>query len=151
MSSMPVRQYEPAAATGGAATIGKAVMIKGQIFSREDLYIDGEIEGAVEVADHRLTVGPNGKLKAGVKAREIIVLGVITGNVEAIDKVDLRKDARLIGDIAAARIVIEDGAYVKGSIEMTGKEAPKARPQATQPAAASAAAAGPQAVDAQRK
>jgi cytoskeletal protein CcmA (bactofilin family) len=104
-------------------------MIKGQIFSREDLTIDGEVEGSVELHEHRLTVGPHGKLQAGVKAREIVVLGSVHGNVEASDKIDIRKDARLVGDIKTARIVIEDGAYFKGSIDI-------ARPEATKPAAA---------------
>jgi cytoskeletal protein CcmA (bactofilin family) len=108
-------------------------MIKGQIFSREDLTIDGEIDGSVELHEHRLTVGPNGKLQAGVKAREVVVLGTIHGNVEASDKIDIRKDARLVGDIKTARIVIEDGAYFKGSIDI-------ARPEAGKPAAAAAPA-----------
>ncbi len=99
---------------------------KGQIFSREDLTIDGEIEGSVELHEHRLTVGPNGKLQAGVKAREVVVLGTIHGNVEASDKIDIRKDAKLVGDIKTARIVIEDGAYFKGSIDI-------ARPETTKP------------------
>ncbi|HYP13568.1 MAG TPA: polymer-forming cytoskeletal protein [Bryobacteraceae bacterium] len=128
-------------ATGGSATIGKAVMVKGQIFSREDLVIDGEIEGTVEAHDHRVTVGPNGKVQAGVKAREIVVLGSIHGNVEAADKIDIRKDAKLVGDIKTARIVIEDGAYFKGSIDITKSE-PKV--QARQQPQAQAAAQGAQ-------
>lgn len=129
----------------GAASIGKSVTIKGQIFSREDLVVDGEIEGAIELNDHRLTVGPNGRVRAGIKAREIVVLGAIEGNVEALDKIDIRKDAKLVGDIKTARIVIEDGAYFKGSIDIVKSEAPKA--QATQaqprPAAAPTPAAQP--------
>jgi len=109
----------------GPAIIGKSVMIKGQIFSREDLTIDGEVEGSVELHEHRLTVGPHGKLQAGVKAREIVVLGSVHGNVEASDKIDIRKDARLVGDIKTARIVIEDGAYFKGSIDITRAETTK--------------------------
>ncbi len=112
----------------GPAVIGKSVMIKGQIFSREDLTIDGEIDGSVELQEHRLTVGPHGKLQAGVKAREIIVLGTILGNVEVTDKIDIRKDAKLVGDIKTSRIVIEDGAYFKGSIDI-------ARPEISKPAA----------------
>jgi cytoskeletal protein CcmA (bactofilin family) len=127
----------------GPAVIGKSVMIKGQIFSREDLTIDGEVDGAVELQEHRLTVGPHGKLQAGVKAREIVVLGTIHGNVEASDKIDIRKDAKLVGDIKTARIVIEDGAYFKGSIDIarpeTGKQA-AATPQPKQPVAAPAPA-----------
>ncbi len=123
MSSMPVRPTETmSSASGGSATIGKAVMIKGQIFSQEDLVIDGEVEGTVEAQEHRVTVGPNGKVHAGVKAREIVVLGTINGNVEAADKIDIRKEARLVGDIKTSRIVIEDGAYFKGSIDITKGE-----------------------------
>jgi cytoskeletal protein CcmA (bactofilin family) len=112
----------------GPAIIGKSVMIKGQIFSREDLTIDGEIDGSVELHEHRLTVGPNGKLQAGVKAREVVVLGTIHGNVEASDKIDIRKDAKLVGDIKTARIVIEDGAYFKGSIDIVRQEAARPAP-----------------------
>ena len=125
----------------GPAVIGKSVMIKGQIFSREDLTIDGEIDGSVELHEHRLTVGPNGKLQAGVKAREVVVLGTIHGNVEASDKIDIRKDARLVGDIKTARIVIEDGAYFKGSIDIVRPEAKASSQPAAKPAVASAASA----------
>jgi cytoskeletal protein CcmA (bactofilin family) len=138
MSAMPMRNYDPATNTG-SATIGKAVMVKGQIFSREDLVIDGEIEGTVEAQEHRVTVGPNGKVHAGVKAREIVVLGTINGNVEAADKIDIRKDAKLVGDIKTARIVIEDGAYFKGSIDIIKSE-PKAQPRQQQSASATVAA-----------
>lgn len=124
MASAPVRTYDPSSTTG-SATIGKAVMIKGQIFSREDLVIDGEVEGTVEAQEHRVTVGPNGKVQASVKAREIVVLGTIQGNVDATDKIDIRKDARLVGDIKTARIVIEDGAYFKGSIDIVKSEPKK--------------------------
>jgi cytoskeletal protein CcmA (bactofilin family) len=127
MSTNPVPTHH-ATDSRGPAVIGKSVMIKGQIFSREDLTIDGEIDGSVELHEHRLTVGPNGKLQAGVKAREVVVLGTIHGNVEASDKIDIRKDAKLVGDIKTARIVIEDGAYFKGSIDI-------ARPEAAKPAA----------------
>ena len=122
----------------GPAVIGKSVMIKGQIFSREDLTIDGEIDGSVELHEHRLTVGPNGKLQAGVKAREVVVLGTIHGNVEASDKIDIRKDAKLVGDIKTARIVIEDGAYFKGSIDIVRPEVKSSQPAAAKPAAAPA-------------
>ena len=130
MSSMPTRNpepaYDPPRSAGGVAVLGKSVMVKGQIYSREDLTIDGEVEGTVELQEHRLTIGPNGRVAAGIKAREIVVLGAVQGNVEATDKIDIRKDAKLIGDIKTARIVIEDGAYFKGSIDITKGEAPKA-------------------------
>jgi cytoskeletal protein CcmA (bactofilin family) len=125
MSTNPAPSHHPTESRG-PAIIGKSVMIKGQIFSREDLTIDGEIDGSVELHEHRLTVGPNGKLQAGVKAREVVVLGTIHGNVEASDKIDIRKDAKLVGDIKTARIVIEDGAYFKGSIDIARPEAARA-------------------------
>jgi len=139
-----MRSYDAAPAAGGSVTIGKAVMIKGQIFSREDLVIDGEVEGTVEAQEHRVTVGPNGKVQAGVKAREIVVLGIINGNVEATDKIDIRKEARLVGDIKTSRIVIEDGAYFKGSIDIIKSEPKQAKVErAERPASAAAPASQP--------
>src|ERR1700746_515626 len=125
MSTNPAPSHH-ATESRGPAVIGKSVMIKGQIFSREDLTIDGEVEGSVELHEHRLTVGPHGKLQAGVKGREIVVLGSVHGHAEAPSKIDIRKDARLVGDIKTARIVIEDGAYFKGSIDITRPETSKA-------------------------
>ena len=142
MSTLPTRTPEPSphpthSTPSGIAVLGKSVIVKGQIFSREDLTIDGEIDGSVELNEHRLTVGPHGKLQAGVKAREVVVLGTIQGNVEATEKVDIRKDAKLVGDIKTARIVIEDGAYFKGNIDIIRAEAPRAAaPQPKPPAAA---------------
>ena len=124
--------------------MGKSVMLKGQIVSREDLTIDGEVEGTVELQEHRLTIGPNGKVTASVKARELVVLGTIHGNVETTDKIDIRKDAKLVGDIRTARVVIEDGAYFKGNIDIVRTERPAApapKPQAV--AASSPAQSGP--------
>jgi len=134
VSSMPVGRFEPEKSSGGgSATIGKAVKIVGQIYSKEDLYVDGDLEGTVEALEHKLTIGPNGTVHAGVKAREVIVLGTIQGNVEATDKIEIRKDAKLVGDIHTARIVIEDGAYFKGSIDIIKPEPAKAaaKPQST--------------------
>jgi cytoskeletal protein CcmA (bactofilin family) len=128
MSTLPSRPAESGfdAARGGTAVLGKSVIVKGQIFGREDLTIDGEVEGTVELQEHRLTVGPNGKVTASVKAREVVALGTIHGNVEARDKVEIRKDAKLVGDIRTARIVIDDGAYFKGNIDIVRAEAPRA-------------------------
>src|SRR5580693_4251364 len=145
MSTLPGRVNEPHFDNprGGSAVLGKSVIVKGQIFSREDLTIDGEVEGTVELQEHRLTVGPNGKVLAAIKAREIVVLGTIHGNVEASEKIDIRKEAKLEGDIKTARIVIEDGAYFKGNIDIIRAEAPRPaavpapKPQATAAAPAS--------------
>jgi cytoskeletal protein CcmA (bactofilin family) len=130
MSPISSRAPEPVEVhRGGTAMIGKSVIIKGQIFSREDLTIDGEVEGTVELQEHRLTIGPNGKVSASVKARELVVLGTIQGNVETTDKIDIRKDAKLLGDIKTARIVIEDGAYFKGNIDIVrAPSVPAAKP-----------------------
>jgi|YNPMSStandDraft_1061717.scaffolds.fasta_scaffold22810_3 cytoskeletal protein CcmA (bactofilin family) len=144
ISTAPTRVAEPG---GGAAAVGKSVVVKGQIFSREDLYVDGEVEGTIEVQEHRLTVGPNGKVHANVKAKEIIVQGTVHGNMEAGEKIEIRKEAKIVGDLRTARIAIEDGAYFKGSIDVIRAEASKAapapaqpvRPAATAPAASSAA------------
>jgi cytoskeletal protein CcmA (bactofilin family) len=138
---------------GGSAVIGKSVILKGQIYGREDLTIDGEIEGTVELQEHRLTIGPNGKVVATIKAREVMVLGTVHGNIETREKIDIRKEAKVVGDIRTARIVIEDGAYFKGSIDIVRAEAPKPaaappKPQAvastgsSTPAAAAGAGAG---------
>jgi cytoskeletal protein CcmA (bactofilin family) len=147
LSSMPMaRSTEPDASRGGSATIGKAVKIIGQIFSREDLFVDGDVEGTIELMEHKLTIGPNGKVHAGIKAREVVALGVVQGNVEANDRIEIRKDAKLVGDIKTARIVIEDGAYFKGSIDIVKAESKAAaaqpRPQAV-PATAPAPVATP--------
>jgi cytoskeletal protein CcmA (bactofilin family) len=152
MSTLPSRSNEPSfdSSRGGSAVLGKSVIVKGQIVSREDLTIDGEVEGTVELQEHRLTIGPNGKVNASVKARELVVLGTIHGNVETTDKIDIRKEAKLVGDIKTARIVIEDGAYFKGNIDIVRAEvarpaaAPAPRPQVVAPAApaGSAMAAG---------
>ena len=130
MSTLPGRTNEPHFDNprGGSAVLGKSVIVKGQIFSREDLTIDGEVEGTVELQEHRLTVGPNGKVIAGIKAREVVVLGTIHGNVETTDKIDIRKDAKLLGDIRTARVVIEDGAYFKGNIDIVRAEVAKPQP-----------------------
>lgn len=130
----------------GVASIGKSVVIKGQIFSREDLYLDGEIEGTVEVPENRLTVGPHGKLQASIRAREVVVLGSVQGNVEASERIDIRKDSKLVGDIKTGRIIIEDGAYFKGSIDIVKSEAAKpaaaARPASAEVLGAPTHAAG---------
>lgn len=131
-------------AARGVAAIGKSVIIKGQILSREDLYLDGEMEGTVEVPENRLTIGPHAKLQASIRAKEVVVLGTVNGNVEASEKIDIRKDAKLVGDIKTGGIIIEDGAYFKGSIDIVRETVkPSARPvqqpqAAPQPAPAAA-------------
>jgi len=108
----------PAAVTGEQATIGKGLFIKGEITGSESLYIDGKIEGTINLPGNRLTIGKNGQVNASVNAREIVVLGKVKGNVSATDRVDIRAEGSLTGDVSAARISIEDGAFFKGGIDI---------------------------------
>jgi cytoskeletal protein CcmA (bactofilin family) len=101
------------------------VKINGQIYSKEDLYVDGDVEGTIELQEHRLTIGPNGRVRSNVEAREVVILGNVQGNVDVSDKLEVRKDACVVGDITTARIVIEDGAYFKGSIDIVKLEPAK--------------------------
>src|SRR5258708_71559 len=106
--------------------MGPSLTVKGEVYSREELYVDGEIEGSIEM-QHRLTVGPNGKVRATVKAKEVVIEGSIHGNVTAAEKIIIRVQGSLVGDIKTAGIVIDDGAYFKGNIDITRPETkPKA-------------------------
>lgn len=109
----------------GAAAIGKTTRIKGEIYSEEELYFDGEIDGAIEVRS-LLTIGPNGKVKANIKARELVVQGTIHGDVEAADRISIMNGASIVGDVKTAGIVIEDGAYFKGGIDILRPDNAKA-------------------------
>jgi cytoskeletal protein CcmA (bactofilin family) len=114
--------------------IGKSVIIKGELTGSEDLTIEGHVEGKIELRQNVLTIGPNGKIKAQVFAKSVIILGEVTGNVTATEKVDLRDNGSVDGDIAAPRVAIAEGAHFRGSIDMqrTG-----GKPGETKPAAAS--------------
>jgi cytoskeletal protein CcmA (bactofilin family) len=111
------------------ANIGKNVIIKGELSGSEDLYLDGEVEGNIELRGHSLTIGPNGRVRANIHAREITVHGKVDGNVNGSDRVELKKSAILVGDIFTQRISIEDGAYFKGGIDITKDEKPKETPR----------------------
>ncbi len=132
MSTLPTRSSEPHPdfSRGSSAVLGKSVIVKGEIHGREDLTIDGEVEGTIELQEHKLTIGPNAKVNATVKAREVVVLGALHGSVETRDRVEIRKEARLVGDIRTARIMIEDGAYFKGAVDIVRAETPKLQPVA---------------------
>jgi cytoskeletal protein CcmA (bactofilin family) len=117
----------------GLAVIGKAMVIRGQITSKEDMHVDGEIDGTLDMPNCRLTVGPSGKVGAGARAREVEVLGSIDGDVEASRKITIRKGGRLVGDLRTPGIVIEDGAYFKGKIEIVTTEVPAVHQNASQP------------------
>jgi len=127
----------------GPVNIGKSVVIKGELTGSEDLTIEGHVEGKIELRQNVLTIGPNGKIKAQVFAKSVIILGEVTGNVTASEKVDLRDNGSVDGDIAAPRVAIAEGAHFRGSIDMqraggAKSDAKPASPQG-QPAAQSAA------------
>ena len=147
-ASEPVAAARPvvASATADQATIGKSLVIKGEVTGSESLYIDGRVEGSINLAGNRVTVGRNGVVSANINAREIVVLGKVRGNLTASDRVDIRSDGSLTGDVVAARISIEDGAFFKGGIDIRkagqkpNLEEPKTAPAATSDAATAARA-----------
>ncbi len=104
--------------TSDQATIGKSLVIKGEVTGSESLYIDGRVEGSINLSGNRVTIGRNGVVAANISAREIVVLGKVRGNLTASDRVDIRSDGSLTGDVVAARISIEDGAFFKGGIDI---------------------------------
>ena len=115
----PAAAPRPAAtSTADQATIGKSLVIKGEVTGSESLYIDGRVEGSINLSGNRVTVGRNGVVSANINAREIVVLGKVRGNLTASDRVDIRSDGSLTGDVVAARISIEDGAFFKGGIDI---------------------------------
>jgi cytoskeletal protein CcmA (bactofilin family) len=105
--------------TGEFAHIGKSVVIKGELSGSEDLYLDGQVEGSILLKGNNLTVGPNGQVKANVDAKGVIVQGKLEGNLHASDRVELRKSAIVTGDIATQRIAIEEGAYLRGKVDIS--------------------------------
>ena len=123
-------------ATEGSTVIGKAVIIRGDLSGSEDLYMDGDIEGTITLPENRLTIGPNARVHADIPARDVVVLGQLTGNVTASGRVDLRESARVAGDIVAARLAIEETVTLKGHVELKGGiEAPAANASAPHEAA----------------
>jgi len=104
------------------ATIGRTLVIKGEVSGNESLYIDGKIEGTLTFKDHRVTVGRNGVVQANIAAREVVIMGKVTGNVECSDRVDIRSEGTLNGDVVSQRISVEDGAMLRGSVQLTPSE-----------------------------
>jgi cytoskeletal protein CcmA (bactofilin family) len=104
--------------TGEFAHIGKSVVIKGELSGSEDLYVDGTVEGKIELRNHSLTVGPNGNIKADVTAKAVVIQGKLDGAVNASDRVELRKSAVVTGDLTTQRIAIEEGAFLKGKVDI---------------------------------
>jgi cytoskeletal protein CcmA (bactofilin family) len=106
---------------GSTARLGASLHVKGEISGNEDLHIDGIVEGLIQLEDRKLTVGASSKLTADVVAREVVVYGSVKGNLRARDRIEIKKDGSVVGDLTTARIMIEDGAYFKGSIEIDRK------------------------------
>ena len=110
--------YPSTTSSGGTARLGASLHVKGEITGHEDLHIDGTVEGLVHLEDRKLTIGANAKVTADIIAREVAVFGNVKGNLRARDRIEIKKDGSVVGDLTTARIMIEDGAYFKGSIEI---------------------------------
>jgi cytoskeletal protein CcmA (bactofilin family) len=116
--STSTRTSSTSPAAADQATIGKSLVVKGEVTGSESLYIDGKVEGAINLPGNRVTVGRNGQVSANISAREVVVLGKVRGNINASDRVDIRSEGSLTGDVIAQRISIEDGAFFKGGIDI---------------------------------
>src|SRR3984893_3623385 len=114
----PLDTTYPSTASSGTARLGGSLHVKGEITGNEDLHIDGSVEGLVQLEDRKLVVGASAKVTADVIAREVVVYGNVKGNLRARDRIEIKKDGSVVGDLTTARIMIEDGAYFKGSIEI---------------------------------
>src|SRR5260370_16214504 len=104
------------------ATIGRSLVVKGEISGSESLYIDGKVEGSVTLSDSRVTIGRNGSVSANISAREVVILGKVHGNIQCTDRLDIRSEGALTGDVITQRISVEDGAILKGSVQVRAAE-----------------------------
>lgn len=145
-ASASTTQPEPRRNERDLVNIGKSVVIKGELNGSEDLMIEGHVEGKIELKDHVLTIGPNGRIKAQVFAKAVIVLGEVNGNVTATEKVDIRDGGAVDGDIVSPRVAIAEGAHFRGTVDMQKK--PAATAASAKGASASAAAPAAQAASA---
>jgi cytoskeletal protein CcmA (bactofilin family) len=123
------------------ASIGRTLVVKGEISGSESLYIDGKVEGTLTFKDHRVTVGRNGVVAANIAAREVVIMGKVTGNIECSDRVDIRSEGSLTGDIISARISVEDGAMLRGSVQLAPAEVKQDKKEKEVPKSFAAAAA----------
>jgi len=101
-----------------ASVIGRSMSLKGELTGKEDLVVEGQFEGTIDVAEHTVTVGAQGQVKSEIRARHVVVHGSVTGKISAREKIDIRRTGNVVGDLVAAGVAIEDGAYFKGSIEI---------------------------------
>ena len=147
---MSTDAMRPLGATGDRATarLGASLHVKGEITGSEDLLIDGSVEGLIQLDERKLTVGATAKLTADIIAREVVVFGSVKGNLRAKDRIEIKKDGSVNGDLTTARIMIEDGAYFKGSIEIdkSGEKETSGSAFAKLSSAPAAATAGPKSI-----
>lgn len=120
-------------AAGDFAHIGRSVSIKGELSGSEDIYVDGQVEGSIQLSGNSVTIGPNGRVKASISAKNVTVGGTLEGNIQATERTEMRKTAVVHGDVQTKRIAIEEGAFFQGKLEILGD----ARP--TSPVAAASA------------
>jgi cytoskeletal protein CcmA (bactofilin family) len=114
------------------ASIGRSLVIKGEVSGGESLYIDGRIQGTINIPDHRITIGRNGAVTADINAREVVIMGKVNGNVICNDRLDIRSEGAVTGDVVTPRISVEDGAHLRGSVQVQASEQKKTQPQAQQ-------------------
>lgn len=122
---------------GSGTLIGRSLVIRGEVRGSEDLYIDGSVEGTVALSAGRLTIGPNAKVRADVEAPEVIVMGELEGNLRSAGRVELRDKSSMTGDILAVRLAVEEGAVIKGTVDLRGPEPKPAETEVPEPAEAS--------------
>jgi cytoskeletal protein CcmA (bactofilin family) len=127
-TSVPVEQ----------ATIGRSLVIKGELSGAEALYIDGRVEGKISLPDHRVTIGRNGSAQANITAREVVVMGKVNGNIDCSDRIDIRSEGSVTGDVTTMRISVEDGAMLKGGVQVRSGEKKQQNQAQSQPKPAEA-------------
>ncbi len=135
-------QQPPNSSAGEQAHLGKSVAIRGEVSGSEDLYLDGQVEGSIDLTGNRLTIGPNGRVKANITARSAVIHGKLEGNISASDRVDLKQSAIVTGDIVTQRISIDEGAFFKGGVDISRGAAGQAAAE-TKPAAVAQGASAP--------
>lgn len=118
MSPLESSTYPVTGTDRATARLGQSLHFKGEISGNEDLHLDGSVEGLIHLEDRKLVIGASAKVTADVIAREVVVYGNVKGNLQARDRIEIKKDGSVVGDLTTARIMIEDGAYFKGSIEI---------------------------------
>lgn len=135
MTNLTSRSSEPPSASHDQTVFGQSVVLHGDLAGKEDLLIEGQVEGTINVPDHCVTIGAHGEVKAEIQARQVVILGSVTGNISARERIEIRKTGQVVGDLVAAAIAIEGGAFLKGSIDIQREQ----NLEASHPLAASAA------------